>query len=162
MNDFINQPPEAFTFRSPPSIRRSCQNCDYIGTTLDIKCPRCGKIPLASLSKLKARGALIIARGVCAVAVLSVIPLTVSEFSPIERITFVSELFRGDALALALILWSVFLVVFAGACEIIAGSWLIFYAKPNRAVQTLRPMLYVLCVLTGLIFVILNKIHGYD
>jgi len=162
MNNLIDQPPPALAFQTAQNVRRSCRNCDYIGDVPGVKCPRCGRIPLVSLSKLKTKGAVKIAQGILTIAVLSVAPIAVSKFSLFERTTFIRDLFRGDMLLLLLVLWATLLALFAGACEIIAGFWLIFYAKPNRTIKTLKPILYALCVVTGLIFVILNKINGYD
>lgn len=161
MNNLINQPP-ALAFQAAQNVRRSCRNCDYIGDAAGVKCPRCGRIPLVSLNKLKTEGAVKIARGILTVAVLGVTSLAIGKFSLLEGTAFIRDFFRGDTLSLLLVLWTTLLALFVGACEIIAGFWLIFYAKPNRTIKTLKPVLYALCVITGLTLVILNKINGYD
>lgn len=160
MKAFINQPTALPLSSSPQAVRRSCQNCDYIGDTPDVKCPSCGKIPLLSLSKLKSRGAIKIGRGILSIAVLAAAPFGVSSFSSFDAVSFIGKLFRGDVPALMLVYWTAFFVLLGGTSEIVAGFWLMFYAKPNRTIKTLSPILYALYVVAAVFLAIFSQINN--
>lgn len=160
MNTAINSSPQTLTLQSPQTVRCSCQNCDFVGDTPDVKCPRCGEIPLLSLSKLKYRGAIKIGRGILSVTVLGAMPFTVGNFSLFGEFSFISELFRGNTAALMLVVWSAFVVLLGGGSEIVAGCWLILRAKPNRTINKLNLILYALYIVTALAFVFYGKING--
>lgn len=133
----------------------SCPKCDFETIETLAKCPRCGR-KLQSAKKVRILGWLLVLIGTGLVIFMSGLGIVLGRIIADTGQPGKTQRFTGGPEDVLFIIVVFGLVILFGLISMAAGSWQIWYGKPNR---TLRVIMFVVA---GLLFIIGSVVPFLD
>ena len=133
----------------------SCPNCDFETTETLAKCPKCGR-KLQSAKKVRILGWLLVVIGTVLVVFMSGLGIVLGRIIADTGQPGKTQRFTEGPEDVLFIIAVFGLVILFGLIGMAAGSWQIWYGKPNK---TLRVIMFVVA---GLLFTIGSLVPFLD